>query len=142
VRAVLDTSVLITALRSNAGAAPEVVRLALQRELTLLMDYKLACEYRDVALRESHLNASGKSLAETTAILDALESIAEPVFIAVQHLPMSPDTIDDMVLDVAINGSAEVILTNNTRHFRQAAKRFQLKLMTPVELLIKFRARN
>jgi predicted nucleic acid-binding protein len=134
--------VLITALRSNAGAAPEVVRLALQRELTLLMDYKLACEYRDVALRESHLNASGKSLAETTAILDALESIAEPVFIAVQHLPMSPDTIDDMVLDVAINGSAEVILTNNTRHFRQAAKRFQLKLMTPVELLIKFRARN
>lgn len=141
-RAVLDTSVLITALRSNAGAAPEVVRLALQRELTLLMDYKLACEYRDVALRESHLNASGKSLAETTAILDALESIAEPVFIAVQHLPMSPDTIDDMVLDVAINGSAEVILTNNTRHFRQAAKRFQLKLMTPVELLIKFRARN
>jgi predicted nucleic acid-binding protein len=47
-----------------------------------------------------------------------------------------------MVLDVAINGSAEVILTNNTRHFRQAAKRFQLKLMTPVELLIKFRARN
>jgi predicted nucleic acid-binding protein len=134
--------VLITALRSNAGAAAEVVRLALYQELTLLMDYKLACEYRDVALREDQLNASGKSRAETTAMLDALESIAEPVFIAFQYRPMSPDANDDMVLDVAINGAADVIVTNNIRHFREASVRFQLKLMTPVELLSKFRARN
>jgi predicted nucleic acid-binding protein len=133
--------VLITALRSAGGAAAEVVRLALHQELTLLMDYKLACEYRDVALRENQLNASGKSRVETIAILDALESIAEPVFIAFQHRPMSPDANDDMVLDVAINGAAEVIVTNNTRHFREPAERFQLKLMTPIELL-KFRARN
>ena len=132
---------LITALRSAGGAAAEVVRLALHQELTLLMDYKLACEYRDVALRENQLNASGKSRVETIAILDALESIAEPVFIAFQHRPMSPDANDDMVLDVAINGAAEVIVTNNTRHFREPAERFQLKLMTPIELL-KFRARN
>ena len=141
-RVVLDTSVLITALRSSAGAAAEVIRLALHQEFTLLMDYKLACEYRDVALREDQLRVSGKSRAETTVILDALESIAEPVFIAFQYRPMSPDANDDMVLDIAINGAAEVILTNNTRHFRQAAERFQLKVMTPVELLSKFRARN
>jgi len=82
---VLDTSVIITALRSPTGAAAEVVRLVLRGEFTILMDYKLACEYREVALRSEQLRASGKSPAETVAILDALEAVAEPVLVAFQY---------------------------------------------------------
>jgi predicted nucleic acid-binding protein len=134
--------VLITALRSSTGAAAETVRLALQGELTTLMDYKLACEYRDVALRAEQLHVSGKSRAETAAILDALEAIAEPVYVALQHRPLSPDPNDDMVLDVAINGNADAIITNNTKHFRDAAERFHLKVLTPAELLSKVRKRR
>lgn len=141
-RTVLDTSVLITALRSSTGAAAEVIRLALRGELTTLMDYKLACEYRDVALRAEHLHVSGKSRAETAAILDALEAIAEPVFVAFQHRPMSPDANDDMVLDVAINGNADAIVTNNARHFREAAERFRVDVLAPAELLSRFRERR
>jgi hypothetical protein len=89
-QAALDTSVLITALRSSTGAAAETVRLALRGELTTLMDYKLACEYRDVALRAEHLHVSGKSRAETVSIMDALEAVAEPVFVAFQYCPLSP----------------------------------------------------
>jgi hypothetical protein len=55
--------VLIAALRSSTGAAAETVRLALRGELTTLMDYNLACEYRDVALRAEQLHVSGKSRA-------------------------------------------------------------------------------
>jgi putative PIN family toxin of toxin-antitoxin system len=139
---VLDTSVLISALRSSTGAAAEVIRLALQRQLTLLMDYKLACEYRDVALRPEQLQASGKSRAETASILDALEAIAEPVFVAFRHRPLSPDVNDDMVLDVAINGNTNAIVTNNTRHFREAAERFHIDVLAPAELLSKFRKRR
>jgi putative PIN family toxin of toxin-antitoxin system len=142
VRAVLDTSVLITALRSSTGAASETLRLALLGELTTLMDYKLACEYRDVALRAEHLHVSGKSRGETASILDALEAIAEPVYVALQHRPLSPDPNDDMVLDVAINGKADVIVTNNTKHFREAAERFHLEVLTPAELLSKVRKRR
>jgi len=142
VRTVRDTSVLITALRSSSGAAAETVRLALRGELTTLMDYKLACEYRDVALRPEQLQVSGKSQAETAAILDALEAIAEPVYVALQHRPLSPDPNDDMVLDVAINGNADAIVTNNTKHFRNAAERFHLDVLTPAELLSKFRKRR
>lgn len=142
VRVVLDTSVLISALRSSTGAAAEVIRLALQRQLTLLMDYKLACEYRDVALRPEQLRTSGKSRAETASILDALEAIAEPVFVAFKHRPLSPDENDDMVLDVAINGNANAIVTNNMRHFREAADRFHIDVLTPAELLNKFRERR
>jgi len=142
VRTVLDTSVLITALRSSTGAAAETVRLALRGELTTLMDYKLACEYRDVALRTEQLHVSGKSRAETASILDALEAMAEPVFVAFQYRPLSPDADDDMVLDVAINGNADAIVTNNTKHFREAAERFHLEVLTPAELLSKVRKRR
>lgn len=141
-RVVLDTSVLITALRSSTGAAAENLRLVLLKELTILMDYKLACEYRDVALRAEHLIASSKTEEETTLLLDVLEALAEPVPIVVRHMPLSQDANDDMVLEVAINGRADAIVTNNTKHFREPAKRFRLKVLTPAELLSEFRLRR
>lgn len=141
-RVVLDTSVLITALRSSTGAAAEILRLVLLKELTILMDYKLACEYRDVALRAEHLNASNKTEEETTLLLDVLEALAEPVLIVVRHTQLSQDANDDMVLEVAINGRADAIVTNNTKHFREPAKRLHLEVMTPAELLNEFRKRR
>jgi putative PIN family toxin of toxin-antitoxin system len=142
VRVVLDTSVLIAALRSSVGAAAENIRLALLQELTILMDYKLACEYRDVALRAEHLAVSGKTRKEVELLLDMLEAVAEPVLVIVRHRPLSPDEADDMVLDVAINGNADAVVSNNTKHFREPAERFQLDVMTPAELLGEFRKRS
>jgi putative PIN family toxin of toxin-antitoxin system len=139
---VIDTSVLITALRSHAGAAAEVIRKVLRGDLETLMDFKMACEYRDVALRAKHLHASGKSRSETEAVLDALEAIAVPVLVAFRYRPLSPDPEDDMVLDVAINGNADVIVTNNTKHFREAAECFHMQVLTPAELLKKMGGRN
>ena len=141
-RVVLDTSVLITAFRSSSGAAAETVRIALLKELTILLDYKLACEYRDVALRSEHLKASGKTQKETELLIDMLEAVAEPVFVSVRHAPLSQDANDDMVLELAINGGADAIVTNNTKHFREAAREFDLQLLTPAELLNEFRARR
>jgi len=43
---------------------------------------------------------------------------------------------------VAINGNADAIVTNNTKHFRQAAERFHLEVFTPAELLSEFRKRR
>lgn len=99
------------------------------------MDYKLACEYRDVALRPEHLVSAWRTAAETAVLLDAIELIAEPVLIVARHRPLSQDPNDDMVLDVAINGGADAIVTNNVRHFRVAASRFEMSALTPAELL-------
>ena len=105
------------------------------------MDYKLACEFRDVSLRAEQLRISGKSRTETATILDALEAIAVPVFVAFRHRPLCPDAGDDMVLDVAINGSADAIVTNNTKHFQEAAEPFGVEALTPAELLTRKRKR-
>lgn len=141
VRIVLDTAALIAALRSSKGAAAENVRLALLRHVTILMDYNLACEYREVALRPEHLVASGKTREEIGLLLDALESVAEPVWVEMRHRPLSQDANDDMVLDVAINGGANAIVTNNVKHFR-AAMQFHIRVLTPAELLVEFRKKR
>lgn len=138
----LDTSIVIAALRSNKGAAAETLRLALLQETAILMDYKLACEYRDVALRIEHLDASGKRKQEVELILDLLEAVAEPVLVRERHGPLSPDAADDMVLEVAINGSADGIVTYNPKHFRAPARRFGLPVLSPAEFLIEFRSRR
>jgi predicted nucleic acid-binding protein len=116
--------------------------MVLRGELVALMGYKLSCEYREVALRRGHLHASGRSKSETEAVLDALEGIADPVFVAFQHRPLSPDANDDLVLDVAINGNAAAILTNNAKHFRESAKRFGIEVLAPAQLLKKAQRRT
>jgi putative PIN family toxin of toxin-antitoxin system len=139
VRIVLDTAALISAIRSSSGAAAEIVRLALLEKLTLLMDYKLGCEYREVALRPQHIAASGKTPADAEVVIDALESIATPVFVRTRHRPLSQDENDDMVLDLAINGHADVVVTNNVKDFAPAAERFGIKVLTPREFLMEIR---
>jgi len=130
---------LVSAIRSGSGAAAEILRLAALGKLTLLMDYKLVCEYRDVVLRPHHVAASGGSIEDANAVIAMLETIAVPVLVVVKHRPLSRDANDDMVLDVAINGCADAVVTNNIRDFAEVAERFGIQALTPKDFLIAFR---
>lgn len=134
-RIVFDTSSLITALRSSKGAAAEVLRLVLLEKIVILMDYKIASEYRDVALRPEHLAAAQRSAESVLSLIASLEGLAEPVQVINKPRPLSSDPNDDMILDVAINGQTDVIVTQNARHFTTAARRYGIKVMAPAELL-------
>lgn len=138
-KVVLDTSALVSAIRSSNGAASEVVRLAVLGKLTLLLDLKLVCEYRAVVLRPQHIAASGKSMSDAEAVIIMLEAIATPVLVVHKHRPLSQDPNDDMVMDVAINGHADVVVTNNVRDFEPATERFGIPVLTPGDFLIAFR---
>ena len=134
-RIVFDTSSLITALRSSKGAAAEVLRLVLLGKIVVLMDYKIASEYRDVAMRREHLAASRRSAESVLSLIATLEGLAEPVHVVSKPRPLSSDPNDDMVLDVAINGRADAVATQNVKHFATAARRYGIKVMSPAELL-------
>ncbi len=110
-----------------------------RRQLIPLMDLKLALEYRDVALRPEHTRASALSSAEILELIEALEAFAEPVRILVKSRPLSPDPNDDMVLDLAINGHADALITNNTRHFQAVCKQHGIRVFTASEFLSHFR---
>jgi putative PIN family toxin of toxin-antitoxin system len=139
VRIVLDTASFVTAVRSSDGAAGDVVRMVFRGEVVPLMDLKLGLEYRDVALRPEHLSASYLSGLEILELIEALEAFAESVEVVVKHRPLSTDPNDDMVLDVAINGQAEALITNNTKHFAESGKRFGVPVLSPAELISKMR---
>ncbi len=100
------------------------------------MDLKLGLEYRDVALRPEHVEASEMSQPEIVGLIEVLESASEIVEIFTKIRPLSPDQNDDMILDLAINGRADAVITNNTKHFFAAGKRFGVAVLSPSEFLI------
>lgn len=133
-RLVLDTSVLIAALRSRAGASNRLVDLALRRRFTLLASVPLFLEYEAVLTRREHLSAAGLTAAEARIVLDALAAVVEPVRLSFLWRPQLRDADDDMVLEAAINGPAEALVTFNRAHFT-GSDRFGVRVVSPREAL-------
>src|SRR5712691_10411476 len=98
---VLDTDVLIAAVRSRQGASRVWVRAILSREATLLLSVPLALEYEAVLTRPEHLAASGANVEQMHALVDALCAVCAPVEIPFRWRPMLRDPNDEMVLEVA-----------------------------------------
>jgi putative PIN family toxin of toxin-antitoxin system len=134
-RLVLDTNVLVTAIRSRTGAAAEVVRLIRQRELTMVATVALFLEYEAVLTRPEHLARGGITVVEAEIALDVLAAVAEPVEPHFLWRPKLRDADDDMVLEAAVNGRAEAIATFNARDFAGVADEFGIALLTPNAIL-------
>jgi len=132
---VLDTSVLVAALRSDTGASRQVLLAAQDRRFELLFSVPLMLEYEAVLRRPEHLKASGASEEDVAGILDGLALVCKPVTIAFRWRPALPDPNDDMVLETAVNGHADAIVTFNQRDFNPVAARFGCQVMRPGELL-------
>jgi predicted nucleic acid-binding protein len=109
--------------------------MVFREQVVLLMDLKIGLEYRDVALRQEHLTASALSGKEVLELIEALEAFAEPVEVITKTRPLSSDPNDDMVLDLAMNGRAEALVTYNTKHFMAVGARVGISILTPAELL-------
>jgi putative PIN family toxin of toxin-antitoxin system len=131
-RVVLDTAVLVAAIRSDAGASRWLLRAALERRhgLILLASVPLLIEYEAVITRTEH-QASGLSIGDVEALLDAVAAVAEPVRLAYLWRPMLSDVDDDMVLEAAVNGRADRIVTFNLRDFIGPAEQFGIKVVRP-----------
>jgi putative PIN family toxin of toxin-antitoxin system len=142
IKIVVDTSVLIAALRSESGAAAELLRRILRFDVTLMLSYALLCEYKDVAFRPEQLLVSRFSADEIDGLLSRLEDLAEALPHDQSHRPLSTDPNDDVVLEAAINGDVQVSVTHNIRHLRDAAARFRIEVKTPGEFLESLRKTN
>lgn len=132
---VVDTSTLIAGLRSATGASAEVLRLVLRGELAAGASTNLLFEYEAVATRPEHLAASCLSSGEVAEFLDALAIALHPTYIRWRVRPASPDPDDDLVIEAAVNCSADYIVTLNTRDIADAAARFGIRTVTPHMLL-------
>ena len=132
-RLILDTATLAAAIRSDAGASRRLLAAVLERRFTLLASVPLMIEYQAVMCRPENLDASGLSGGDVDVLLDAVAEVAEPVRPAFLWRPAARDPDDDMVLEAAVNGSADAIVTLNTRDFRAVARRFGVRILTSGE---------
>jgi predicted nucleic acid-binding protein len=106
---------------------------ALERRLTLLASVPLMIEYQAVMTRPEHLKASGLSVGDIGGLLDAVAAVVEPVRLAFLWRPAVRDPDDDMVLEAAVNGRADALVTFNLRDFGGVAKQFGIAVLSPGE---------
>ncbi len=141
-RTVLDTAVLVAAIRSNKGASHQLVLAALENGFDLLLSVPLVLEYEAVLKRPEHLKASGGTTLDIDKLLDALIAMANPVYRAFFWRPLLRDANDDMVLEAAMSGHADSIVTFNRRDFEPAASQLGIAIVSPQEALGEIRRRN
>jgi putative PIN family toxin of toxin-antitoxin system len=134
-RIVLDTSVVVAGLRSRLGAANALLRLVANRRLRLLATPPLFLEYEEVLKRPEQRLTHGLTLEEIDGLLAELAALIEPVEIHFRWRPQGRDPSDEMVLEAAVNGQADALVTYNVADFATAGERFNIAILGPRELL-------
>jgi predicted nucleic acid-binding protein len=102
----------------------------------------LLIEYEAVMTRAEHLKSARLSAADVGMLLDAVAAVAEPVRLAYLWRPTLPDVDDDMVLEAALNGQADGIVTFNLRDFGQAAEQFGIAVLSPGDVVKRLEKRS
>ncbi len=131
---VVDTNVLIAALRSRRGASYRLLGLIGDGRWQMNLSVPLFLEYEDVAKRsDSGLILSG---GEVDDILDFICTEANLREIFYLWRPVLPDPKDDFILELAVESGCDFIVTFNIRDFAGAEK-FGIEVITPQEFLRK-----
>jgi putative PIN family toxin of toxin-antitoxin system len=130
-RVVLDTSVLVAGLRSQFGASSRVLYAVSERRCIPLVTTAVFLEYEAVLLRSEQRLATGMSPEDVDGFLAAFASAAEPVELNFLWRPQLRDPADELILEAAVNGRAEALVTHNVGDFQSATARFGVRTLTP-----------
>jgi predicted nucleic acid-binding protein len=106
-----------------------------------LASVPLLLQYEAVVTRSEHLAAAGISEADVQVLLAAFALVAIPIRISYLWRPTLTDPDDDLVLETAVNGNAEAVVTFNRRHFEPAAARFGIAILAPGEAVRRLESR-
>ncbi len=132
---VLDTDVLVAGLRSRTGASRRLLVLLYEGRFYALASIAMMLEYEAVLTRPDNLEAFHLTRAEVIRFLDSMTYFILPVTPFFLWRPQLRDPADEHVLETAINGGADAIVTFNLRHFQPAASRFGVDVIRPGEAL-------
>jgi predicted nucleic acid-binding protein len=103
----------------------------LEGKFEVLVSVPLIIEYEAVLTRPEHLEASGLTSRQVNEVLDALVKVAIPVYLRFLWRPRLKDPADEMVLETAVNGGADWLVTFNLRHLAEPASEFGIRAAQP-----------
>ncbi len=132
---VLDTNVIIAGLRSQDGASFQLLTRIWQNKLDFILSVPLLLEYEDVLKRPDTLAATRLQQNQVNNVLNMLCFRRKETLIHYLWRPQLPDAKDDMVLETAINGNAEAVVTFNVKDFEAVTKYWNIAVLTPGEYL-------
>ena len=133
---VVDTSVVISALIGKRGPSREILRQCLQGKYQPLISNTLFLEYEDVSLRPKIQKQCPLDESEIQELLKAFYSVC--VWVPIYYLwrPNLKDEGDNFLIELAVAGNAEIIVTNNIKDLDSAELSFEnLRIYKPEQLL-------
>jgi predicted nucleic acid-binding protein len=122
-------------MRSPGGGSAELIRRIDAGRAIAILSVALALEYEATCMLAEHRLAAGLSAREAALFVDGLIALAEPVLTFFRWRPQLNDPGDELVLEAAVNGRADAIVTFNEKDLRRARERFGIEVMRPAEAL-------
>ncbi len=130
---ILDTSVLISGLRSSLGASFVLLDLVGTGRFTIGLTPALVVEYEATCMKS--LRALNLTDGEVAELLDFLCHAGKRAAIRFRVRPSVADADDELVLEAAIATGSEWIVTHNVRDMATGAARYGIDVITPGEAL-------
>ncbi len=129
---ILDTNVLLSALRSQFGASFRLLSLIEDSRFKINVSVALVFEYEDVLKRpEMKLNLTHQEIDDVLDFLCQNANLREIFYL---WRPTLRDPKDDFVLELAVESNCHYIVTFNTKDFAEA-EQFGIKAVRPNEFL-------
>ncbi|PXF56954.1 MAG: putative toxin-antitoxin system toxin component, PIN family [Deltaproteobacteria bacterium] len=133
IKVIIDTNILVTALKSDKGAAYALISKLPSKKFQLSISVPLYTEYQDVLTREEHLTGTNTK-KEILNFLRYLCKIANRQKIFFLWRPWLKDPKDDMVLELAVASKSQYIITYNLQDFKNIQS-FGIEAITPKKFL-------
>ena len=134
-RVVIDTNVFVGAC-IGVGASNAVIRACLQHKVTPLMGEALLAEFEGVLARDTLFANSRLDAAERSTLLDTFLALCEWTRIYFLWRPNLSDESDNHLIELAVAGGADIIVTRNVRDLRGAELRFStFRAISPEDFL-------
>jgi len=135
-RIIVDTNVFIAAILSPAGENREVIRACLLGRARPLMGAALFHEYEDLLGRPALMAKCPLSPGEREALFSAFLSVADWIKVYFLWRPNLPDEADNHLVELALAGAAQTIVTHNLSDLQQGELHFpNLIIQTPRQFL-------
>lgn len=131
-RVVLDTSVIVAALRSSRGASFQLLKLLGEGAYAIAISAPLVFEYEEVLVRD--LVPAFLSLEDVDEIIRFICDVGEKYDPGPMLRPVLADPDDDMLVDLGVAALVDHVVTHNTRDLAGAAAH-GLAIITPGRFL-------
>jgi len=133
---VIDTNVLVSAFLGPDGSSREVLRRSLKMQDRPIVGAALFAEYESVLAREELFSKCVLSARERNELFDAFLSVCQWTRIYYTWRPNVRDESDNHLIELAVAGAAQAIVTKNVRDFSGMELRFpDIRIVTPAALL-------